>query len=103
MQRAIKKDIWKFIEQEFNRNKQKFNKPAVSICVYSSFFGGGNNGMMKGIQDSYRKDMGYTPSEFKKDPTFPEIEEISRTATETMQGSEIIDHFPTIANHIKTT
>lgn len=42
--KVIKGGLWNYIEKEFIREKQKFHKSAVKICVYSSEFGGGHDG-----------------------------------------------------------
>ena len=60
--------LWKFIETEFKNSGRVslYNKPAVKICVYSSFFCGGPRAMVQGTLDFMRKEIGLTPSEFRK-------------------------------------
>jgi len=43
--------LWNYIQKEFQREGRadQFNKPAVKVCVYSSFFGGGVKAMRTGI------------------------------------------------------
>lgn len=58
----------RFVELEEFKTRGKenvYNKRAVKICVYSSFFLGGTKAMMEGIMDNIRKDVGLTKAEWK--------------------------------------
>lgn len=104
LQRAVSgPGLWNFIKEEFNKNNKTFHKEAVKICVYSSFFLGGNKAMMDGILESYRKDLGLTGVEFRKSSFYEEAYTIAQDVTEQMQNSSIIDDFRDISQYIKTS
>ena len=93
--------LWNFIKQEFTNSNKTFNKPAVKICVYSSFFLGGNKGMITGILESYRKDIGYYSKEFRDSEFYEQAYKIAQQVTEQMQNYSIIDDFRDISKYIK--
>jgi hypothetical protein len=68
LQNAIEgKGLWQHIKEEFEINGQgdAYNKPAVKICTYASFFLGGNRAMINGILDHRRLQLGLTQDEFR--------------------------------------
>lgn len=97
--------LWKYLYNEFEKNGQAsvYNKPAVKICTYSSFFLGGNKAMIEGIMDSFRKDAGFTQDEWKDSPEFEYCHTIARNVTKEMQNSSVITDFRSISNQIKET
>jgi hypothetical protein len=106
LQRAIENiGLWEFIRQEFERNGvlNNYNKSAVKVCVYSSFFLGGNKAMNEGIIDSIREDVGLEKQIFKKSSMYEQAYEIARKVTDQMQNSAIIQDFRNVATYIKET
>ena len=104
LQFAIEKvGLWKYIQEEFKRNGRgdRYNKAAVKICVYSSFFMGGNRAMQQGILDSFRKDVGLSKKEFLRSEFFEQADKIAKDVTYEMQNSEIISDFRDISAYIK--
>jgi hypothetical protein len=97
--------LWDYIKGEFERNGvlKNYNKSAVKICVYSSFFLGGNKAMNEGIIDSIREDVGMTKETFRKSSIYEEAYETARKVTDQMQNSAIIQDFRDIASYIKKT
>lgn len=86
--------LWKYIQSEFEKGgmSQHYDKGAVKICVYSSYFLGGNKAMMEGILDSERK--ARIEREFKDLPEYEEIYRQAQVVVEVMQNSSIIkDNF----------
>jgi P4 family phage/plasmid primase-like protien len=104
MQLAIEKvGLWNFIKEEFikDHNENNYHKPAVKICVYSSFFLGGNKAMMEGIMKSFRDDLGLTKGEFLRSDAYEEAYRIAQSVTSQMQNSDVIADFRDISKFIK--
>lgn len=95
--------LWEYIRQEFIKEGkgQWYNKKSVKICVYSSFFQGGGNAMIKGVMEQYRKDLGLLASEFRKLPDYEKLSESARKVAEVMQNSPVIMDFRRISEEIK--
>jgi len=55
---------------------------------------------MEGITEAYRQDVEMSPKEFKVNPEYDNIYTIAQNVTSTMQNSEVIDDFRTIAKQI---
>jgi len=94
--------IWEHIKQEFIRKGQgsSYSKPAVKICVYSSFFGGGPAAMIDGIIESFRLDCGQSLAEFKDNKDFEECYNLARRIADEMKDSSIIFDFRHVAEVI---
>lgn len=94
--------IWNYIRNEFvQRGKeQAFNKLAVKICVYSSFFLGGDRAMMQGILEFFRKDLGFTQKQFLASSYYEECYTIAREIATEMSDSSIIVDFRDLSNYI---
>lgn len=104
LQLAIEKHgLWNYLEKEFHRNGKgdSFNKQAVKICVYSSFFLGGNKAMMQGILESFCDDTGMTMKEFQSSSFFEEAYRIAQEVSYEMQNSEVISDLRDISAHMK--
>lgn len=104
IQEAIEgKGLWKHIEEEFiKRNKgHVYNKPAVKVCVYSSFFLGGTKAMMEGIMENIRKDIGLTKEDWRRSEFFEESYKLAQEVTQEMMNSSVIIDFQSIAQEIK--
>lgn len=104
LQRAIEGEgLWNYLYKEFKKNgkEEVWNKPAVKVCVYSSFFMGGNRAMIDGIKESLRKDMGLSKKEFRECSDYEIFHTMARNVTEEMQASSVITDFRAIANQIK--
>lgn len=97
--------LWKFIREEFESrgSGHLFNKPAVKVCVYSSFFQGGNRAMINGIMEHFRKDIGFSESEFRHSAGYEECHTIARRVTEEMMNSAVILDFKSISEYIFKT
>jgi hypothetical protein len=95
--------LWDYIKNEFERNGvlKNYNKSAVKICVYSSFFLGGNKAMNEGIIESIREDVGMTKGSFRKSSIYEEAYETARKVTDQMQNSAIIQDFRDVAKYIR--
>lgn len=103
IQMAIEgKGLWEFIREEFKKNgrEQVYNKPAVKICVYSSFFLGGTRAMMEGIMENIRKDVGLTKQEWRDSSLYEDSYRLAQNVTEEMMRSSIIIDFQSIAQYI---
>jgi len=106
VQLAIEKTgLWEFIREEFKRNgvESQYKKSAVKICVYSSFFLGGNKAMNEGIIDSMREDIGMTKDTFRKSEFYEKAYKTAQEVTNQMQNSAIIQDFRTVAKYIHET
>ena len=97
--------LWKYIQKEFESKGQQelYNKEAVKICVYSSFFQGGKNAMREGLIDWHRRSLGLTKEEFKNHPSFLEIEKGIVKLTSQMLNSHIIKEFSDLARFVLRT
>jgi Family of unknown function (DUF5906)/D5 N terminal like len=95
--------LWNFIKREFESRGRSdvYNKPAVKICTYSSFFQGGNRAMLNGIMDNFRKDAGLLPKQFKDTPFYEECYNIASSVTSEMQNSSIIIDFRSVSKWIE--
>jgi hypothetical protein len=95
--------IWEFIRQEFIKNKKEhlYNKSAVKICTYSSFFQGGHKAMIEGILDNHRLSVGLRPAEFRKVSFYEDIHQKAREITAEMNNSAIINDFRSISSTIQ--
>lgn len=95
--------LWNYIKQEFinEKKEQWYNKSSVKICVYSSFFQGGGNAMIKGMMDQHQKDLGLTPKEFREFPEYERFYESSRNIAEVMQNSSIIMDLRKVSEEMK--
>ena len=95
--------LWEHLRKEFLAKGciDQWNKPAVKICTYSSFFLGGNKAMTEGIMESFRLDLGLRPREFKDFKDYEHLSTIARKVVEVMQNSSVITDFRDIAQHIK--
>jgi phage/plasmid-associated DNA primase len=98
-----KEGLWNYIEKEFvSKGKEKYyNKGAVKICTYSSFFQGGNKAMMDGIMESERKKLGLTVKEFKSSTDYENLHRMSKEITSLMKDSEIVQEFQELSRRIK--
>lgn len=81
--------LWKFIESEFIRQNKGhlYNKPAVKICTYSSFFLGGNKAMSTGIMEFFRKELGMLPQEFRNCEMYEGLYNLAQDITFVMSES----------------
>jgi hypothetical protein len=103
IQNAIEtRGLWETIKNEFEKKGKGhvFNKPAVKICVYSSFFLGGYRAMMNGILDYFRKDLGLTNKQFISCSYYEECYKVAQDVTQEMMDSTIITDFRDISNYI---
>lgn len=105
VQRAIEGiGLWNSIKEEFiQRGKESvYNKRAVKVCVYSSFFLGGTKAMMEGIMDNIRKDTGLTKGEWRSSGDLYETSyKLAQEVTGEMMNSSVILDFQSIAQDIK--
>ena len=94
--------LWKFIEKEFQKSKRTslYNKKAVKICVYSSFFCGGPRAMVNGTLDFMRKEIGLTPAEFRKADFYEPLHALARDVSEFMNQSSVIQDFRRVSGYI---
>lgn len=93
LQKAIETvGVWNYIKEEFKRNDREkvFHKPAVKVCVYSSFFQGGDNAMINGIMEDFRKGIGVQKKEFKELSFYEEMHNLAKELTREMQSSPVI-------------
>jgi hypothetical protein len=95
--------LWNYIKKEFERKGlgKFYNKSAVKICTYSSFFQGGNKAMMEGILENERKKLGLSIKEFRNSSYYEEIHEMSKEITRQMMNSEIVLEFQELSRRIK--
>lgn len=104
IQEAIEgKGLWNYIKEEFDKKNRShlFNKPAVKICVYSSFFLGGTKAMTDGIMDNVRKDIGLTKEDWRKSEFYEDSYKMAQDVTQEMMNSSVIVDFQSIAQDIK--
>ena len=97
--------LWKHMENEFEQSGKKtlFNKPAVKICLYSSFFGGGPNAMVNSTMDFMRKEIGRTVPEFKKADYYEALHALARDVAEFVNGTDTIKDFREVSDHLLKT
>ena len=97
--------LWKHMESEFEKSGKKtlFNKPAVKICLYSSFFGGGPQAMINSMMDFMRKEIGRTPAEFRKVDYYEALHALSRDVAEFVNGTDTIKDFRQASDFIYKT
>lgn len=95
--------LWKTFEEEFKASGKHalFNKPAVKICVYSSFFLGGPNAMINGTLDFMRKEIGLTQSQFDNAPYKQALYALARDVASFVNNTGIIEDFRNISKIIK--
>ncbi len=101
----VGKGLWSYIQDEFKAQGKGhlYNKAAVKICTYSSFFLGGNKAMVNGILEYFRTLLGMTPKEFREFPSQPALYEVARGVAEVMQDSEVIQDFREISRTVLET
>ena len=97
--------LWKHMESEFEKSGKKtlFNKPAVKICLYSSFFGGGPRAMINSMMEFMRKEIGLKPAEFKKADYYEALHALARDVAEFVNGTETIKDFREASDFIYKT
>src|SRR3569623_1070802 len=103
LQYAIEKvGLWEYIHQELQKSGKGefFNKPAVIICVYLSFFIGGNKAMINGILECFCEDTGMAEKEFKSSSFYEDAYRIASVVSYEMQNSEVISDFQDISAYI---
>lgn len=95
--------LWNTFEEEFKASGKHalFNKPAVKICVYSSFFLGGPRAMINGTLDFMRKEIGLTQKQFDNAPYYHTLEALARDVATFVNNTSIIEDFRNISNIIK--
>lgn len=108
VQHAIERiGLYKFIQSEFEQNgvAKTYNKPAVKIYVYSSFFLDGSQATVprESILYSIRQDAGLTKPQFKKSKGIMEAEEVARKTIDQMQNFAIISDFRNITKYLMET
>lgn len=104
VKQALEKDgLWNYIKREFEKNgvPDQYDKPAVNICVYSSFFFGGNKAMAEGIVESVRQDCGMSKKEFRESPDFGIAEKNALKVPSQMQNSNIISCFREASTYLR--
>ena len=92
--------LWNSLEEEFRASGKKalFNKPAVKICVYSSFFLGGPKAMIDGILTFMREEIGLTQQQFKDAPYFLALEALARDVASFVNNTKIIEDFRNVSH-----
>jgi P4 family phage/plasmid primase-like protien len=95
--------LWNTFEEEFKASGKHalFNKPAVKICVYSSFFLGGPRAMINGTLDFMRKEIGLTQKQFDNAPYYHTLEALARDVATFVNNTSIIEDFRNISSIIK--
>nr|QYC94343.1 putative phage/plasmid DNA primase [Oedogonium sp. 210] len=95
--------LWAYIKEEFEKNGRGsvYNKPAVKICTYSSFFQGGNNAMITGIMENHRKMLGLTPDQFRKSSFYEELHAQARDVATEMMNSEVVLDFRAVSSRVQ--
>ena len=95
--------LWNTFEKEFKASGKQalFNKPAVKICVYSSFFLGGPKAMVDGTLDFMRKEIGLTQSQFEDAPYYQALHALARDVATFVNNTGIIEDFRNISKIIK--
>ena len=85
-------NIWVEIKKQFEEagRGHLFNKRAVKICVYASYFLGGDTAMRKGIHENFRKDTGLLNKDYVKSSYYEEANKIAVDVITQMRTSEII-------------
>lgn len=97
--------LWKTMEEQFIESGKEtlFNKPAVKICLYSSFFGGGPTAMINGTMEFFRKEIGRTQDEFRKAKYYEALHALARDVSEFVNGTEIIQDFRDVSGFLMKT
>ena len=97
--------LWKAMENQFSESGKKalFNKPAVKICTYSSFFGGGSAAMVTGTMEFFRKEIGVTKNEFRKAKYYEALHALARDVSEFVNGTDIIQDFRDVSSFLFKT
>lgn len=92
VEKAVRNGLWASIEKEFQEKGygDVFHKPSVKIAVHSSLFRGGNNAMINGIEEKWRKDAGLTPKEWKVCPDRLPIRAKAQEIVKILQTTNII-------------
>ncbi len=96
------KGLWNYIKQEFKNigKGSSYNKPAVKICTYASFFQGGYNAMIQGIIESHRNNLGLTVHQFKKCSFFEELHAQAMEIASIMMNSMIVNDFKSVSSRV---
>lgn len=92
--------LWNTLEEEFRASGKHalFNKPAVKICVYSSFFLGGPRAMINGMLDFMRKEIGLTQSQFDSASFKQPLYALARDVATFVNNTKIIEDFRNISS-----
>lgn len=85
-------NIWKEIEKQFTQvgKGHMYNKAAVKVCVYASYFLGGSKAMRVGIHENIRKEAGLVPKDYKNSSYYEDSDKIADDVITVMRTSEII-------------
>jgi hypothetical protein len=99
------KGLWEYIKDEFDKagKRKLFNKPAIKICVYASFFLGGHKAFISGIMKHFEKELAMTAQEFREFDQQPALYELARGVAEFMMRSEIIHSFKRVSKMVYET
>ena len=97
------KGLWEYLREEFIKSGKgdQFNKDAVKICVYSSFFMGGKKAMVKGILENEAKTLGYSIPKFKDAPCYEEVKLMAESIADYMLESPVIKDYRAVAENLK--
>ena len=98
--------LWEYIRHHdfiLQGMEDNYNKAAVKLCVYSSFFSNGSRDMIEGIMEQYRRTLGISVPEFKSREFEADYERLLRSASDiasVMENSRIMGDFRRAANTI---
>lgn len=94
--------LWKHFEEEFRKKNysQSFHKDSVKVCVYASFFQGGNQAMTSGILEKFRLNAGLTLSDFKKTGYYQDCLDFSKAVVVFMKEQRVIQQFQECSSYI---
>lgn len=96
-------NIWIEIEKQFVElgKGDLFNKPAVKICVYASYFLGGSKAMSHGIHENIRKSTGLTPKDYRDSSYHASADQIANDVITVMKCSDIIAQLKATSKALK--
>ena len=98
-----KSTIWEEIKRIFEEagKGEMYDKSAVKVCVYASYFLGGDTAMRHGILENIRKATGLQERKFKESTYYEEACRVAVDVITQMRTSEIIAQFKDVSLRLK--
>lgn len=94
------KGLWKYYEELFEEHGRGpiYNKACVKVCVYASFFGGGDKAYNEAIMNLCRTNLGLIPEEFRNSDYYHPIKVFSNELGTFIKDTKVINTLKGVAS-----